>query len=173
MLGYVMLPAEATNVVIEPHGDGTWSRTANINAEADGEPVAYFLKVTDTDSGATTELYLKGLSADGLYGADEAIAGGVLPVRSARSNSWEDSFFRYMRVLMRLEEIAQGPRYVEFTRILDALFNRIIPRLLRPLETSGREIVPRLIHTDLWDGNMATDPDGNPRNLRPSLHLWP
>lgn len=108
------------------------------------------------------ELHMKGMTADGLYGADEVIAGGVLPVRPARSNSCEDYFFRYMRDLVKLEEIAQGPHSSELKHLLDALFNRIIPRLLRPLETGGREIIPRLIHTDLWDSNMATGPDGNP-----------
>ncbi|KAK7918383.1 Fructosamine kinase-domain-containing protein [Apiospora marii] len=108
------------------------------------------------------ELHNKGVAADGLYGADEVIAGGVLPVRPARSNSWVDDFFRYMRVLIRLEQIAQGPPPAELARLLDAMFNRIIPRLLRPLETGGREIMPRLTHTDLWHGNMATGSDGNP-----------
>jgi protein-ribulosamine 3-kinase len=63
------------------------------------------------------ELHRKGVAADGLYGADEVIAGGVLPVRPARSSSWEDYFLRYVRVLMRLEEIAQGPRPAEFVRL--------------------------------------------------------
>jgi fructosamine-3-kinase len=34
---------------------------------------------------------------------------------------------------------------------------KVIPRLLRPLETEGRSVIPQLVHGDLWDGNTAVD----------------
>lgn len=36
-------------------------------------------------------------------------------------------------------------------------FEKVILRLLRPLETGGRSIRPTLIHGDLWHGNAETD----------------
>ena len=36
-------------------------------------------------------------------------------------------------------------------------FDKVVPRLLRPLETGGRSIRPSLIHGDLWHGNAETD----------------
>ncbi|KAI0121053.1 Fructosamine kinase-domain-containing protein [Xylariales sp. AK1849] len=95
------------------------------------------------------EMHSKGKEPNGLYGFHQTVAGGVLPVNPGRSTSWEDYFFRYMRVLMKAEEIAQGPPPPVLVRLLDVLFHRVIPRLLRPLETGGREIVPRFVHSDL------------------------
>lgn len=114
------------------------------------------------------EMHKKAPEPDGLYGFPVVIAGGVLPVCPARSKSWEDYFWRYMRYLFKAEEISQGPPPPKMARLLDILFNRIIPRLLRPLETGGREIIPRLLHSDLWDGNMATNSEGSPVIFDPS-----
>jgi len=36
-----------------------------------------------------------------------------------------------------------------------ALLEKVIPRLLRPLEEDGRTVRPCLVHGDLWDGNMG------------------
>ncbi|KAH8878774.1 hypothetical protein GQ53DRAFT_857582 [Thozetella sp. PMI_491] len=45
----------------------------------------------------------------------------------------------------------------EFDHIKDLTKIRVIPRLLRPLQSNGRTIKPCLVHDDLWDGNLATD----------------
>ena len=42
-------------------------------------------------------------------------------------------------------------------QLSERLISKVIPRLLRPLETGGRQIQPRLVHGDLWDGNTSTD----------------
>lgn len=39
--------------------------------------------------------------------------------------------------------------------LLPDLFDKVIPRLLPPLETSGRTIIPSLVHADLWCGNAS------------------
>jgi len=36
-----------------------------------------------------------------------------------------------------------------------ALLEKVIPRLLRPLEGEGRTVRPCLVHGDLWDGNVG------------------
>ena len=38
-----------------------------------------------------------------------------------------------------------------------AMIDKVIPRLLRPMETGGRSIKPSLVHGDLWCGNVAVD----------------
>ena len=35
--------------------------------------------------------------------------------------------------------------------------SKVIPRLLRPLETGGRQIKPSLVHGDLYSGNVSVD----------------
>jgi len=37
------------------------------------------------------------------------------------------------------------------------MLGKVIPRLLRPMETGGRSIKPALVHGDLWCGNAAVD----------------
>lgn len=107
------------------------------------------------------QLHDKAVAKDGKYGWHVPIAGGQMPVVVAKSRSWEDFFTRYTRYMFRAEEMAQGPRTPEIERLAGVLFNRIIPRLLRPLETGGRGLVPRLLHTDLWTGNLGVNEEGN------------
>ncbi len=37
------------------------------------------------------------------------------------------------------------------------LIGLVVPRLLRPMETGGRSIIPVLVHGDLWPGNVKHD----------------
>lgn len=108
------------------------------------------------------ELHRNGVSPDGRFGFHVPGAGGVLPLKLAQSTSWEDYLVRYLKYFFRAEQIAQGQRPAEMEQLLKTLFERIIPRLIRPLETGGREIIPRLLHTDLWSGNRAVNGDGEP-----------
>ena len=39
--------------------------------------------------------------------------------------------------------------------LLPDLFGKVIPRLLRPLESEGRTLTPALAHGDLWCGNTG------------------
>ncbi|KAI0156578.1 Fructosamine kinase-domain-containing protein [Xylariaceae sp. FL1272] len=221
-----LLPESSVILSIDPHGNSTWSRTAEIQTELDGEPISYFIKVTDYRSGAImyqsefeslraidqavpgfcpkpigwghyasdpdvhfllcsfvemideppdqvllpqrlAELHQKAIAPDMKYGWHVPMASGQLPLTLPKSNSWEFIFMQYMRFLFRAEEIAQGPRSEVMERLVTALFDRIIPRLIRPLETGGREIVPRLLHTDFWDGNVSVDEQGLPVTFDP------
>ncbi|KAH9896159.1 Fructosamine kinase-domain-containing protein [Xylariomycetidae sp. FL2044] len=218
----IALMPEGTEVIsIGPHGNSTWSRTAEIQTDLGGEPRSYFLKVTDYKSGAImyrsefeslqaiyeampgfcprwigwghyasdpgvhfllssfvdmfdeppdlvllpktlAQLHMKAIAPDGKYGWHAPMIGGQLPVCLAKSDSWEEFFVRYLRFWFRAEEVAQGPRPPVMEELVIALFQRIIPRLLRPLETGGRDIVPTILHTDLWDGNVAVGETGLP-----------
>ncbi|KAK8095006.1 Fructosamine kinase-domain-containing protein [Apiospora hydei] len=215
-----LLPAGTEVISIHPHEKSTWSRTANMQTELDGNCVSYFIKATDYRSGRImyhseygslkaihdavpgicpepigwghyasdpsvffllchfvhifsdlpsinllparmAQLHDRAIAKDGNFGWHVPIAGGQMPVIVAKSHSWEDLFTRYMRYMFRAEEITQGPRTPEIERLTGVLFNRIIPRLLRPLETGGRELIPRLLHTDLWTGNLGVNDEGD------------
>ena len=43
----------------------------------------------------------------------------------------------------------------ELDALLPALFERVISRLLRPLETGSRKVIPSLVHSNLWCGNAG------------------
>jgi protein-ribulosamine 3-kinase len=45
----------------------------------------------------------------------------------------------------------------EMEQLLPIIFDRVVPRLLRPLETDGRSVKPSLVHGDLWYANSGLD----------------
>ncbi|KAK4223747.1 hypothetical protein QBC38DRAFT_512208 [Podospora fimiseda] len=47
----------------------------------------------------------------------------------------------------------------KFQKLRQNITTKVIPRLLRPLETEGRVLKPTLVHSDLWDGNASVDVD--------------
>jgi fructosamine-3-kinase len=56
--------------------------------------------------------------------------------------------------------------------LFDALCNKVIPRLLRPLETGDNCIQPCLIHSDIWSGNCMPDADTGNLMLFDSCAFW-
>ena len=106
------------------------------------------------------ELHTKGVSPNGLYGFSVPTFLGRMPQYNTWTDSWEGFFSNYVKQLMLVIEEVQGPD-AEMRRLLDTTVDKVIPRLLRPLETGGRQIQPRLVHGDLYAGNVAIgDVDG-------------
>ncbi len=81
---------------------------------------------------------------------------GQMPQYTAWTDSWEDFFTKSMQQLMAMIEESQGPD-AELRALLDQTISKVIPRLLRPLETGGRQIKPSLVHGDLYSGNVSVD----------------
>lgn len=104
------------------------------------------------------ELHKNGLSPNGKYGFSVPTYQGSIPQETAWTDSWEKFFTNSMKRWLAVEEASQGCDE-EMKRLSEALISKVIPRLLRPLETGGRTIQPRLVHGDLWDGNTSTDAD--------------
>ncbi|KID89214.1 Fructosamine/Ketosamine-3-kinase [Metarhizium guizhouense ARSEF 977] len=68
-------------------------------------------------------------------------------------------------------EVSQGPSK-ELDQILPELISKVIPRLLRPLETHGRTLKPVALHGDIWHGNLAVNANtGEPVYFDPSV-FW-
>ncbi|KAF6235864.1 hypothetical protein HO173_006060 [Letharia columbiana] len=61
-----------------------------------------------------------------------------------------------MRRALNLELEAKGPD-PEFDTLVPALFDKVISRLLRPLESDGRSLKPSLVHGDLWYTDSGID----------------
>ncbi|KAH0563490.1 hypothetical protein GP486_001941 [Trichoglossum hirsutum] len=102
------------------------------------------------------ELHMKGVSPNGKFGFPVVTYQGRLPQDTTWCDTWEECFSRSLKRMLELEEEAQG--YNEKMSFLsNAIMTKVIPRLLRPLETEGHQIQPRLVHGDLWDGNTSTD----------------
>jgi len=58
--------------------------------------------------------------------------------------------------MLKLEREIQGPDE-EMEKMGEIVIKKVIPRLLRPLETGDRPIKPALLHADLWHGNIGLD----------------
>ena len=53
--------------------------------------------------------------------------------------------------------VQRGGPWKEIETLEPDMVSKVIPRLLRPLETDGRSVKPSLVHGDLWCGNVAID----------------
>jgi protein-ribulosamine 3-kinase len=91
----------------------------------------------------------------GKFGFHIATYNGTLKQDNTWTDTWEDFYTRGMVRMLELEEEAGGPCQ-ELRDISKPFLERVIPRLLRPLETGGRSIQPVLVHGDLWIGNVST-----------------
>lgn len=103
-------------------------------------------------------LHRNGKSPTGKYGFPVGTFQGNLPQDNAWTDTWEEFYIQGMERMFQLEEEAQGPS-PELDSLRRPLYEKVIPRLLRPLETGGRSIEPALVHGDLWYGNASTDLD--------------
>ncbi|KAL2167194.1 hypothetical protein VTG60DRAFT_1606 [Thermothelomyces hinnuleus] len=95
-------------------------------------------------------------SPDGRFGFHCTTYNGDMPQDNSWSDIWEAFFANVLRHVLRVREERAGPDE-QLDSLLPALFDKVIPRLLRPLETNGRKVKPVLVHGDLWFGNCAVD----------------
>ena len=71
-------------------------------------------------------------------------------------DSWEVVFREQLSHMVDLDKEASG-EWPKFHRVCNLILEKVVPRLLRPLQSDGRKIKPCLIHGDLWDEKTATD----------------
>jgi protein-ribulosamine 3-kinase len=97
-------------------------------------------------------------SPNGKFGFHVTTYSGNLPQLTDWEDKWETFFSKSMKHAFELEIKAKGPD-PEFDVLLPVIFDKVIPRLLRPLESEGRSIEPSLVHGDLWYANSGIDID--------------
>jgi fructosamine-3-kinase len=92
-----------------------------------------------------------------------------------RYNDWCDTWEKYFRMAMeemiKRKQLTQGP-YPEIDKLQKPLVVKVIPRLLRLLESNGRRIKPCLVHGDLWHGNTCVSSGTNEPYAFDSCALW-
>ncbi|KAK2807268.1 hypothetical protein FQN50_005556 [Emmonsiellopsis sp. PD_5] len=103
-------------------------------------------------------LHVKGTSPNGKFGFPVTTYHGTTPLDHGWADTWEEFFTTRTKKLLEMEQESQGPNQ-EILELGVPFFEKVVPRLLRPLETGGRSIKPALLHGDLWHGNAATDID--------------
>ncbi|KFA52954.1 hypothetical protein S40293_09407 [Stachybotrys chartarum IBT 40293] len=106
------------------------------------------------------------------FGFECATYNGNLPQNNAWADSWESFFANGLHHILNLREERAG-RSAELDELLPDLFNTVIPRLLRPLESDGRKVKPSLVHGDLWCGNASiTDEATNDGIVYDPASFW-
>lgn len=98
-------------------------------------------------------------SPEGKYGFHVTTYNGNLPQDNAWFNSWEECFTNGLKHVFEVYMERTGPQPA-LEAMLPDFYNKVIPRLLRPLESGGRKLLPSLVHGDLWCGNAAIIDEG-------------
>ncbi|KAI0454328.1 cytidine deaminase-like protein [Xylaria acuta] len=101
-------------------------------------------------------LHQSSKSPNGKFGCHLATYSGNLPQMTEWEASWEAFFTKSLRFALDLELAAKGPN-PEFDVLLPLVFDTVIPRLLRPLESEGQSAKPCLVHGDVWHANSGVD----------------
>ena len=102
------------------------------------------------------EMHLKGVSPNGKFGFAVPTCMGACAQQNEWTSSWEKSFSTILSTMFDFEQDMHG-HDEDMRRMHRIMLEKVIPRLLRPLETGGRDIKPRIVHGDMWDGNTSVD----------------
>lgn len=98
------------------------------------------------------QLHRESKSPNGKFGFHVPTYNGNLFQDVRWADTWEECFVNGTKKDFDLEREARGVS-PEIEELMVPLFEKVIPRLLRPLETGGRSLKPCFVHGDLWHGN--------------------
>lgn len=105
-------------------------------------------------AGRLVHLHKASKSPTGMFGFHVQTCDGD----RAHVVDWQESWAIFYRNLFlgvcELDIKRNGP-WPEYERAIDQMAQKVIPRLLEPLQANGRQIKPCIIHGDLWEGNMG------------------
>lgn len=102
------------------------------------------------------------------YGFEFNTTQGNIPLLNDFDKNWESFFSKALKNMIEYEEKTQGESK-DIERLQKPLFEKVIPRLLRPLE---KNIKPCLVHGDLWHGNTSVAATTNEPYAFDSCVLW-
>ncbi|KAI8952518.1 Fructosamine kinase-domain-containing protein [Xylaria longipes] len=103
------------------------------------------------------ELHKRSVSPTGKFGFHVTPYDGKLPLDAGWESSWVTFYTKLLRGVYQLDVEVNG-KWKELDDAMVITLDRVIPRLLGPLEEGGRSVKPCLIHGDLWEENIGTDP---------------
>lgn len=159
-------------IVAKPYGYGTYEKMEDIHFflcsfhELTGD-----IPKIDDFPALVAELHSRKTSSDGTFGFPYETFGGRNPQLFPVSTSWEETFTSGMQRIFDSEENTHG--YDEdMAQLRKAIIEKVIPRLIRPLETGPDKIQPRLVHGDLWDGNCSVDMNTGKPVIFDATCLW-
>ncbi|VUC26634.1 unnamed protein product [Clonostachys rosea] len=120
---------------------------------------------------AVAQLHTVKRNPSGKFGFHVTTYNGTLAQDNTWCDTWEEFYMKGMKRILKLEEEVRGPSS-ELRKISVPFLSKVIPRLLRPLETQGRKIDPVLIHGDLWIGNVSAQAGSNDPLMFDASAFW-
>ncbi|KAI1391832.1 Fructosamine kinase-domain-containing protein [Hypoxylon trugodes] len=102
------------------------------------------------------KLHRSSVSPTGKFGFHVTTYYGPPPMINDWTDNWEEYFIRQFWANLEYAQRERGED-PELQSLAEDFIEKVIPRLLRPLQTGGRSIKPALCHGDLWDGNIQID----------------
>lgn len=102
------------------------------------------------------KLHTSSTSPTGKFGFHVPSFYGRAPMDNTWTDSWEEYFTREFRSSLGFAQI-QLRHDAELADLAKDFIAKVIPRLLRPLQTGGRSIQPTLLFGDLYDPNIQID----------------
>ncbi|KAK0613644.1 hypothetical protein B0T14DRAFT_539424 [Immersiella caudata] len=168
------LPEGCKIASTSPHGISFWASTGRIDVLLrDGTPQSFFIKVLSNDTGRNmvrsefeSMRAIQRVLPELNTMPDPDTLGSLLAALHSKSTSPNGKFgfhipthagnVSHMRYALDLEIEKIGPEE-ELEVLSQALFDKVIPRLLRLLESDGRRVKPSLVHGDLWYANSGVD----------------
>ncbi|KAJ6785398.1 hypothetical protein PWT90_07186 [Aphanocladium album] len=102
------------------------------------------------------KMHRQSTSPTGKFGFHVTTCNGNIPQNNTWNESWQDFFSNGLRHMLALDLQANG-KQPELLEAIEPIFDRVIPRLLGPLEQGPNRIRPALVHGDLWFGNCSTN----------------
>ncbi|KAK8108955.1 Fructosamine kinase-domain-containing protein [Apiospora sp. TS-2023a] len=104
------------------------------------------------------KLHVNSVSPTGKFGFHVTTYFGPPPMINDWTDNWEEYYGRQFRADMEFVQKVYGAD-PELHELTEDFIGKVVARLLRPLQTGGRNIKPSLCHGDLWDGNVQIDDD--------------
>jgi protein-ribulosamine 3-kinase len=105
-------------------------------------------------------LHQSSVSPTGKFGFPTSSWQGTSCLDTSWCDTWEEFFTRTFRSSINFESSVHG-QTAEIDDLAEKMITKVIPRLIRPLETGGKSIKPCLCHGDLWHGNVGVDRNTN------------
>jgi protein-ribulosamine 3-kinase len=134
------------------------------------EPETYFLLAQFREVGEQppdpvkftarlADMHKRSVSPTGKFGFHTTTCHAKLTqVTDLWEESWSVLYQKQLAHMIKLDE-EKHDVWPEFQAVCRLTIEKVIPRLLEPLQSEGRSIKPCLVHGDLWDENTATDMD--------------
>lgn len=102
------------------------------------------------------ELHRNSVSPTGKFGFHVPTCHGKLTQVVDWDDSWASLYKKQLAHMIKLDEDKHSD-WPEFQQVCQLILKKVIPRLLDPLQSNGRNIKPCLVQGNLWDENTAMD----------------